>query len=369
MPSETVEHLREWLQENGVAPEDYIVSVFNTRDVVLLAEDHAIKHNLLLAQALIPRLHKAGVYTLGMEFGASEDQAALDALVGVSGPAGNYDEAAARRLMFNYNTGWAFKEYMDLYRVAWAFNRTRPAHTQPFRILNLSYRYNWRMSSPVRTPENTRLVFPKGNTEPYRAEIIRREILDKGEKVLVLTGTIHAFTRYAPPVFDYLSPGFYRLEEGYMGQTLYRMAPDRVFTILLHQPFDSRLNGAAQLVYPANGVLDAVMQGLGNRPVGFDLVGTPMGNLPDGSFFATGYPDFTLSQLADGYVYTMPFDRFEGCTVDDAFMTSENWSEAQANYPDPHWHKPPDTPDEYWTLVRSYADIAQRYARLHQTPD
>ena len=48
---------------------------------MLLAEDHGIRHNLKLVHALIPWLYQAGVYTLGMEFGASEDQADLDQLV------------------------------------------------------------------------------------------------------------------------------------------------------------------------------------------------------------------------------------------------------------------------------------------------
>ena len=107
-----------YLREQWRAPEQYVLDTFAQRDVVLLAEDHAIRHNLLLVQRLIPLLPAVGVFTLGMEFGASEDQAALDALT----TAEHYDEALARRLMFTYNVGWAYHEYMDLYRAAWALS-------------------------------------------------------------------------------------------------------------------------------------------------------------------------------------------------------------------------------------------------------
>jgi hypothetical protein len=221
----------------------------------------------------------------------------------------------------------------------------------------------------VRTPANTWRVFPKGNTEPYRADLIKREILDRGEKVLVLTGTPHAFTRFALPVFEYDAPGFYRLVSSFLGHLLYSEFPNQVFTILLHQPFESRLDGAARLVHPASGAIDQVMAGGFGRPIGFDLVGTPLGALPDNSFYATGAPDFRLQHLADGYIYDRPFERYEGCTVDEKYMTDENWPEAQANFPDPHWHARPETPEAYWAHVRNYVDIGGRYSRLDTRPD
>lgn len=359
---------RDYLAEHWLSPEAYITSKFKTYDIVLLSENHAIRHNLLLCQRLIPMLHAAGVTSFGMEFGASEDQPTLDALVGFSAPAETYDEDEARRLMFNYNTGWAYREYMDIYRAAWAFNRSRPPGARPFRVLNLSYRYDWSESVPVRTPENTKRVFPQSGTEQYRAALIGREILDKGEKLLVLTGSVHAFTRFAVPEFDFNAEGFVRFDDRYMGHLLYQRAPDRVFVIQLHQPFDDKNAGSMRRVLPAGGAVDRIMAGFEDRRVGFDLVtpegSTPLGDLPDDSFYASGRTDFRLRDLADGYVYETPFDKCEGCTVDEAFMTEANWPEARRNFPDPHWHRRPETPDEYWRHVRDYVDIKKRYAGL-----
>ncbi|WP_116811475.1 alpha/beta hydrolase-fold protein [Steroidobacter cummioxidans] len=352
--------LGDYLQAHWQTPEQYITSKFDRNDIVLLGEDHRIKHNLMLAQRLIPLLYKAGVYNFGMEFGASEDQAALDALV----TGERYDEAVARRLMFNYNVGWAFKEYMDIYRVAWELNRSLPAGARKFRILNLSYKFNWEGYTGIRTPVNVGRVFHKGNSERYRADLLRREILEKQEKILILTGSVHAFTRYRQPVNDYLSEGFYRLEDRYMGNLLVQMAPTRVFFIMLHRALDGRTGGPRELVYPAKGAVDQVMARFTDKRVGFDLADTPMGALADDSFHSIGYTDFRLRDLADGYVYEKPFSEYEGCTVDEGFLTEQNWPEAHRQFPDPDMSARPKSLQEYQQRIRDYADIPKRYARV-----
>lgn len=365
---EELARCRDYLRDHWATPEAYLTGLFARRDVVLLAEDHAIRHNLLLVQRLIPLLHEAGVYALGMEFGASEDQDALDALTGYTGRPDAYDKALGRQLMFNYNVGWPYREYLDVYRAAWAFNRTRPEDARPFRILNLSYRYDWRSALPVRTPEGTKRIFPKGGTEPYRVEVIRREILENGEKILVLTGSIHAWTRFTVPEFDFTAEGFVRFNDGYLGHLLARLAPENVCTVLLHQPFDDKLAGPVRRVRPANGAIDQIMAGFTDARVGFDLDG-PLGELRDDSFYSSGRDDFRLSDLADGYVYEMPFEQYEGCTVDEAFVTDDNWPEARLNFPDPHWHQRPETIEEYWRHVRAYVDVARRYADVRRPGD
>ncbi|WP_161965989.1 ChaN family lipoprotein [Steroidobacter cummioxidans] len=361
LPEAEARQLAAYLKSHGATPEQYITGKFARYDVVLLGEDHRVKHNLLLAHRLIPLLYKAGVYNFGMEFGASEDQAALDALV----TGERYDEAVARRLMFNYNVGWAFKEYMDIYRVAWQLNRSLPAGARKFRILNLSYKFDWDGFNGVPTADNMERVFPKGDTERFRVELIRREVLAKQDKILILTGTGHAYTRYALPVNDYLSEGFYRLEDRSMGNLLYRLAPGKVFNILLHRPFYSQTGGPGDLVQPAGGALEQVMARRSNAPVGFDLVGTPLGELRDDSYFAIGYPDFRLRDLADGYVFVKPFRAAEGCTIDEAFLTDANWPEAQRQHPAfPDLDSRPQSLEAYRRSIREFADVRSFYRRV-----
>jgi len=201
-----------YLASHGRLPEEYIVDSFADHDVVLLGEVHGVRHFVELVHNLIPRLYAAGVRNVGMEFGAVEDQEQLDRLV----QAEEYDEKLARRLMFSYNVGWAYREYMDAF---------------------------------------------------------------------------------------------------------------------------------------------------GNRRVGFDTKGSPFESIfDDTSYYATGYPDFTLATLADGYIYEKPFREYQGCTVDEAFLTEENWSAARQQIPDPDWNGRPATRGEYMSQIRAFVDMQRRLA-------
>jgi hypothetical protein len=361
-----IDKLETYLNQNWRSPEQYIIDKFKDHDVILLSEDHAIKHNLEMAQAIIPALYKAGVYNFGMEFGAEEDQKLLDSII----TAPEYNEDIARRIMFNYNVGWVFKEYMDIYRAAWKLNKTLPAKAKKFRVLNISYRFNWAGCDPryfgIRTPAMYQSIFNRGNTEFFRANIIKREILDKKEKILVLTGIGHAYTRYKMPYYDFREKNFYRCDTHRMGNLLYNMVPKKVFTILLHYPFDSKTFGAMIQYPPANGYIDAVMKRFGNKGVGFDLIKTPFGALKDSSFYSIAHKDFRLKDMADGYIFQKPFEQYEGCTIDEEFLTEKNWPEVVLNFPDKDVASIPENKDAYLDKIRKYVDLKFRYRNLKQ---
>lgn len=364
--TKTLDGLQNYLLKNWKTPEQYIVDKFKNHDVILLSEDHAVKHNLLMAQAVIPMLYKAGVYNFGMEFGAEEDQHLLDSLV----TAPEYSDEIAKKIQFSYNVGWVFKEYRDIYRVAWQLNKSLPPSAKKFRILNLSYRYNWASCDDkyfgVRTPEMTKRVFNRGNTEFFRAKIIKKNILDKHEKILVITGFGHAYTRYNTPYYDYRAEDFIVFDTNRMGNILYRMTPKKVFTILLHYPFESRSVGPFITYPPANGYIDAVMKRFTDKRVGFDLINTPFGELKDTSFYSVGYKDFRMKDMADGYIYQKPFDEYEGCTVDENFITDENWPEVKRNFPDKDFARVPESREAYLPNIRNYVNMKMRYRNLKQ---
>jgi hypothetical protein len=64
----------QYLSNNKMSPQEYIASKFAAKDIILLSEEHRVKENLELVKSLIPILYKNGVYAIGMEFGASENQ-------------------------------------------------------------------------------------------------------------------------------------------------------------------------------------------------------------------------------------------------------------------------------------------------------
>jgi len=98
VPAEQKAELVAYLKAHEMAPEDYVIEKFKTYDFVFLGEYHRIKHDVELVHSLIPRLYKAGIYNLGIEFGCYEDQDQVDALI----TGKTYSEDVARRLMFRF---------------------------------------------------------------------------------------------------------------------------------------------------------------------------------------------------------------------------------------------------------------------------
>ena len=62
-----------------------------------------------------------------------------------------------------------------------------------------------------------------------------------------------------------------------------------------------------------------------NKRVGFDVIGTPFGKLTaSDTYYAFGYPDFTLDKFCDGYIYQGAFKDYEPITMEPDFITSTN---------------------------------------------
>ncbi|MGD6818291.1 ChaN family lipoprotein [Metabacillus sp. 113a] len=345
-----------YLKENFLTPEQYILSKFEEHEVILLGEDHAVKNTLDLAISLIPQLYQSGVYTFGMEFGASEDQADLDRLI----TSEEYDETEARRLLFNYNVRWAYKEYADIYKAAWKLNKSLPKGERKFRILNLSYMYNWEGYSGMRTPTSLKKVFHKGNILAFRANLVEREILSKGEKLLVLTGTPHAYTKFKFPVVDSNADEFYSLQGGGFGNRLHEKFGSKIFNVLIHQP---AIHINTLLPHATKGIktIETVMERLDYQPVGFDLMNTVMGEIPDDGYNSIPYENFTLKEVSDGYIFTKPLRKQQGCTVDYEYLKGKNFEDVQNHWPDKDWTPIPENEKEYWKEIEGYVDLRERY--------
>lgn len=345
------QELTQYLKTHWQPPEDYVVGIFATHDLVFLGEQHGIKHNLELVQNLIPRLYKAGVYNLGIEFGEHAYQDDVDRLI----TADTYDENLARWIMFKFRPSWALKEYMDIYRAAWALNHSLPKGSRKFRVVNLGPRIDYRfMPGADRIPkEDAKKAFPDGDFDEFMAQTILTEFVAKGQKALIYSGAHHAFTRYQQSVYDWDSKKFVAFVDSRMGNIVYRQAPDKVFTIVLHYPWWSR-KAADDMQYPVGGAIDQVMHGFEKQRVGFDVKGTPFGKLTDPyTAYSAGYDDFTLATFTDGYIFLGPFRDYEGCTIDPYFITPENFQEAMQS---PMMRKLGTTREQFLEAIRKDAD-------------
>jgi hypothetical protein len=72
--------------------------------------------------------------------------------------------------------------------------------------------------------------------------------------------------------------------------------------------------------------------------------------------------------MADGYIYQMPFDQYEGCSIDSAFLTEENWPEVMKYYPDKDVSRVPASKEEYLRNIGFYVDMKLRYRNLQPIP-
>lgn len=353
----------EYLKNSELSPDKYIFEKFENADIILLGEDHGIKQNLDFLADLIPGLYEQGVYNIGMEFGAFEMQAKLDSLL--SAP--QYNEKLAREMMYYYNAGWAYQEYIDVCKAAWKFNKTLPRNAKPFRILNISYHYDWsKYSSGQRTPDMMKGIFPKGTPDKFRAEIVESEVLEKNEKILLLVGMPHAFTTYKFCHPDFLRDNFVDCDQDWLGQRLLRKYPGRVLHILMHRPLDNYPNKTPYLISPANGAIESIMVLNGNKAIGFDLGNAPLGNLRDDSRYSLGYENFNIGQIADGYIFLAPFYKLSGCTVIEDFFESKNWEEIKKDVPDPDWRREVNDLSTFKRQIADMVNIRQRYADVIQ---
>ena len=346
--------LAAWLADHGQTPTDYVVGLFAGHDVVFLGELHRVKHDVLLVQSLFRPLYQAGVRTFAMEFARREDQSRIDSLLA----APEWDEGLARAIVFDQFVEWGYQEYVDLFRAAWELNRGLEPGAPRFRILGVNDSPDW---SQVRTREDLdndsiKVKIWRGGGERYWADVILNAV-GAGQKVLVYSGSHHAFTSYAHPIV--VGGKFLRFEDRRMGNYVYRAIGKRAVTVFLHSPW-AGVNGLDdKWGYPADGYIDALMLSLpsGPHPVGFDLAGSPFGNLRiRNTFYAKGYDDFRLSTFCDGWIYTKPISSYEGVTPIPDWIQAGNLARARLQSPNPDCRE--FTAAQFNTMIARGADLS-----------
>ncbi|OHX64571.1 hypothetical protein [Flammeovirga pacifica] len=341
-------------------PKDYIIKKFQNHDIILLGEEHGVKENIEFIQSIIPSLYKNGIYYLGMEFGAYEMQEELDELL----VADEYDPQKTKDIFFYYNVGWAFLEYHEIYHKVWEFNQTLSSQQKKFRIINLSYKFHWDKFDMEHQKESLDEVFNLGEIDSFRSEIVQKEIIDKKEKALLLVGTPHAFSKFTHDVQKPIKDPNCPFVDIYLGNRLYDMLGDKVFTILFHQAFYGYKDNGYKSSTPADGKLVEMIQKRHIGKIGFDVSGV-IGNLPDHSSLGFCQENVKLRDICDGYIYLKPLKELSACTIDASFYSGRDYkTEVYPFIPDPNWNTPPETLKEYLQNIHDYVSIEKRYGGL-----
>lgn len=335
----TAADLAGYLKTHYQSPEEYVVSKFKDHDVVILGEYHKIKHDLELIHRLIPMVYVAGVYALATEFARAEDQLLIDSLLNRA----EYDEALARRITFNQLPNWGFREYVDIFKVAWQLNHSLPEGAKRFRIIgmNCSPDFSVFQKPGDQEVDSLKRLARQGCGEEKWALIVRRS-LENCPKIMVHCGLHHAFTRFLQPIVA--SDGtFIRFEDDRFGRHLYNWLGDRTFMIAEHSPW-REFTYEGKVRHPAGGMFDSAAALMADtfQPFGMDVEGTPLECITDPTcIYANGHYPFRLGDFCDGYIMQKRFADFETVASIPDFVNSENLQQAQQQSPHPWFRNQP----------------------------
>ncbi|MCG8574727.1 MAG: ChaN family lipoprotein [Flavobacteriales bacterium] len=311
--TEDKDPLIQYLEENWQSPSDYVTSKFEAHDYVFVGEYHRVQHDVQLILDVIPKLHDKEIYNLGIEFADYRDQHLVDSLLVLE----KFDRDLAREIMFKSSPDWGYKEYIDIYEVAWQVNQKAKEEGKPmFRVVNLMPHYD---------PCKEGGAWSEVDPDQHMADVIFKEFVEKDEKALIYSGNHHAFTKYHQPLYDFANDTLLGYQSKRMGNIIEDSLVGKTFNIYLHGAWRSANGWGEPMVRPVNGVIDSIMIQFENKPVGFDVVGTPFGELTsDDGYYIKGYPDFRLDQYCDGYVYTKPFKEYYFVEMEEGYIHEDN---------------------------------------------
>ncbi len=334
MPEDEARMAR-WLRVNGQDPVDYVVQVAQAHDVTILGEVHFVRENLEFLNRLLPRLyHEAGVTCVAMECINAGDNDRAERIV--TGQELRRDLILELAQRHNWKS-WGWREYWDVLESVWQLNRGLPPGAEPMRVVGLMPELDlpsfalsgisdgYRRSAHVPVWERLRLARAFANlpvallADHAYARNIEREILDKGERGIVLVGAAHAPLAHRQPS----SSG--SRESARMGFMLHEQYGGRLAHVLLHNT-NSAGESTAQ-------VIEDVTAAAGRSAVGFALEGSPLGVLRDrDSFPFSRQPGACLVDLADGYVLLEPTSELQHCTWMDGYVSKQMFAEYKPFY-------------------------------------
>ncbi|MDD3771881.1 MAG: ChaN family lipoprotein [Weeksellaceae bacterium] len=319
------------IKENSQSPEHYVIEKFKNHQVIFIGENHYIKEQVELIKNLIPELYENGIYNLGTEFIRYSDTEKMNKLLTDS----IYNEELVRDISFNSLWHWGYQEYLDIYKTVWELNQKLPKNAPKFRIFGIEEDIDFsyvQSEEDFDNPEVMRKVFKSSydfeESEGFSAFVIQKEILDKNEKALIYSGIHHAFTEYYQPRYDIekkIFGGSYEKER--MGNLIKNKLGDKTMTIFIHGPWYDK-NGYKMQILPIDGVLDSLFslpEYQEYYPFGMDTRGTSLGDLKGKtSVYQYGYPNFTLKDFCDGYIFLKPINDYTTVTPIADFVKPEN---------------------------------------------
>lgn len=316
----------DYLKNNAENPISFVLSKLKDYRIVAIGEDHWIAdHTPFLCEVLreAAKNDETRPQVLALEFGNEIDQKTADNIThsNIFMP-----DSVIKILQHAPDVyGNPFKEYFDIFKYVWEINQTLSAEKKiRISLLDPAGVQDYFDKTPLQRNSNRDMtMFNK-----LRSEFV------KGNKLIFYAGQAHTQRQirgYKPKNGSY----YYNYPSaGYLIKSSY---PNDVYTIDLWAPLNM---GSGYEVNPktgkwyekSNGLFDRAFELNGNKPCGFDIQNSILGNITMKDYFCPPgiegerYPSnpkdgnpytegILLSQLVDGIIFVKPANEFSGGTL------------------------------------------------------
>jgi hypothetical protein len=341
IPASELPAYAEWVGRSGLDPVSYGVTKCREHQLVIFGETHYVKEVVeLFTRIAIEAYHKAGVRVVAMEACNAEDNERIARLVNGT----EYDERLAYEIARAENWAlWGYKEYWDVLKAVWNLNRSLPAGSEPMSVVGIDKTMSYQLDALWREGQlKDPALIEKAKNQPsiydrddWLVANLENEIFAKGRKGILLVGFNHSFTHYGQPRFDKerkKAIGTWAR----MGLQLFRKYGDKVFQMgvhLAHEPSMILREGDKGERPVIHRFLESVMAAAGNKPVAFDVPGSPFAPLRDGrSYYFYWQPEATFADLYRGFVFLKPLKDLTRCGWLERFISEEMFERDKAYY-------------------------------------
>jgi hypothetical protein len=332
-----------WINRNAQTPEHFAIQIAATNQITLFGETHNLKDNLRFFNRIIDSLYyKSGIRCIAMEVIPSCMNDKLRRLV--NGNEYNYDLALeiARSQPWK---AWGGKEYWDVLETVWKLNKGLPEGFKKMRIVGIDTDWegpniamlNMGGDRKGSTPfwEKFRMAslindIPKlGYRDELMARNIEKEIIEKGEKGVVLIGFAHSMLQYGRPIIkgDKIIAINPRL-----GLLLSKKYKDKIFQIELFQTLGSgNRNGACH--DKLDHFIELVMSRSNSVSAGFSIINSPFEKIRDScSEYFNTYPSVCYSDIAEGLIFLKPLNEMQPCTWLKGYISNKMFMKYKPYY-------------------------------------
>ncbi len=228
--------------------------------------------------------------------------------------------------------GWPYQTYFDLLQRIWKINSTLPAHDR-FKVVAVNAPVYWKEMNTPKDVDLFRLSILGNDYTMYKIILSYLNYFKSGEKGIFLTNTRHAYK------------GIKNRKDKYYwncGTFFYLHNPGKTYSVRFHNinlRFQMKKDVDASTpkttegledviikwVRLENGLWDSAFEVFGNKPVAFDLKGTPFGGADYiGNHMLNVAPGQTMYDAYDALIFLAPVDKMRQTAIVD-FIYTENF--------------------------------------------